>query len=368
MVMKKALLFILLSVAAVGCHKSDIIGPDEPQGDPVAVDFALSGLRAGVVPASRAEGDPVEAEELAVGTTVRVLVFQRTNPAVANITSDKFFAEATYVVREITEGGSTVRVLVPCNVDDATGKEDDANTAAPAEIRLRAAEYDFYAFTPATAIDKSTWAVTVDYGVDHASSLTPKVAVGPSHVSASTRKQSVTLETLQRRCSQLSFAVERKSENVNTITIKSVKLSKIPSNPITKTLCTAFPLRTSTGGEYTLPSGIFSPVDGKNYKLAGKDVVLPKASNPFRLDMTVNFNNSNVDKEVGADIPAMAFEPNVQYCFVITLKGGSFSLTLNIMPWDTEYSSDLHLGDFHYGSVDLGSWAFSDSELSIGAF
>lgn len=363
MVMKKALLFILLSVAAVGCHKSDIIEPGEPQGDPVAVDFALSGLRAGVAPASRAEGD-IEAEELAVNTTVRVLVFQRTGSTAA-IASDKFFAEATYIVREI----DGVRTLVACNVDNVTGKEDMANTAAPAEIRLRAAEYDFYAYTPAVAIDKGSWEVEVDYGVDHASSLTGQVAVGPSHVDAATRKQSVTLNTLLRRCSQLSFAVDRKSENVNKITIKSVTLSKIPGNPITKVLCTPFPLRTSTGGEYTLPSGIFKPVDGKEYKLAGKDVVLPKGNVAFRLDMTVNFNDSSIDKEVGADIPAMAFEPNTQYCFVITLKGGSFSLTLNIMPWDTEYSSDFHLGDFHYGSVELGSWTLdNDLGFNIGAF
>ncbi|MDE5579144.1 MAG: hypothetical protein K2I85_04245 [Alistipes sp.] len=360
--MKKALLFILLSVAAVGCHKSDIIEPDEPQGDPVAVDFAFSGLRAGAVPASRAEGD-IEAEELAVNTTVRVLVFQRTG-SVAAIASDKFFAEATYIVREI----DGVRTLVPCNVD-SDGKEDLANAAAPAEIRLRAAKYDFYAFTPAAPIDPSTWEVTVDYGVDHASSLTEQVAVGPSYVNAATRKQSVTLNTLLRRCSQLSFAVERKSENVNKITIKSATLSKIPGSPITKVLCTAFPLRTSTGGEYTLPSGIFKPVDGKNYKLAGKDVVLPKGDTEFKLEMTVNFNDSNVDKEVSATIPHMAFQPNTQYCFVITLKGGSFSLTLNILPWDTEYSSDLHLGDFHYGSVDLGSWSLdNDLGFNIGAF
>lgn len=359
--MKKALLFILLSVAAVGCHKSDIIGPDEPQGDPVAVDFALSGLKAGVSPASRA--DAVEAEELAVGTTVRVLVFQRVGTA-ADIISDKFFAEATYVVREV--GG--VRTLVACNVDNVTGEEDKVSSATPAEIRLRAAEYDFYAYTPAAAIDKSNWEVTVDYGVDHASSLTEKVAVGPSHVNAATRKQSVTLSTLLRRCSQLSFAIERKSENVNKITIKSATLSKIPGNPISRTLCKAFPLRTTTGGDYTLPSGIFKPVDGKNYKLAGKDVVLPKGDTAFRLDMTVNFNDSNIDKEVGADIPAMTFQPNTQYCFVITLKGGSFSLSLEIMPWDTEYSSDLDLGDFHYGSVQLGEWSFKDLDLELGAF
>ena len=85
--MKKAL-FILLLAAATGCHKkSEFVAP-EPEGDRVAVGFALGGVSVSAKPASRA--DAPAAEELAVGTTVRVLAFQRAAGAVsADITADK---------------------------------------------------------------------------------------------------------------------------------------------------------------------------------------------------------------------------------------------------------------------------------------
>ncbi len=364
--MKKAL-FILLLAAATGCHKkSEFVAP-EPEGDRVAVGFALGGVSVSAKPASRA--DAPAAEELAVGTTVRVLAFQRVAGAVsADITADKFVAEATYVVVENTkDDGTKVRVLEACNVNPATGAVDNANTADPAQIRLRADKYDFYALTPATAI-ASPWEVSVSHGVDHASSVTKDVAIASNLSSGSpSYTQTVKLDMLMRRCSQISFAIDRKAENVTKTTIKSAKFTKIAPSPAVAKLCEALPLPAVNDGSFEMKGDIFSSVDGVAYKLAGKAVVLPKSESAFRLDMTINFNDASTNKDVFADIPAMSLDPSYQYCFLITLKGGDLSLTLLVMDWDAEYTNDVNIGDWFHGSVELGTWSVADWDTDLGA-
>lgn len=367
--MKKALFILLLSVAAAGCHKSDAPAP-APDGDRVSVGFALGEVSASAKPASRA--DAFVPEALAVGTTVRVLAFQRAQGASdADIAVDSYVAEATYVVAEEgfeSDGVTPKRVLKACNVD-AAGAVDAANTADPAEIRLRADKYDFYAFTPAAAI-ASPWTVSISHGVDHASSCTKDVAIAPNLSSgAPLYKQTVTLDMLVRKCSQISFAVDRKSENVKKVLIKSVKLTDIAPEPASATLCEALPLPALNNGSFTMQGSIFSAVDGSEYQFAGKDEVLPKSKAKFGLSMTVEFNDSGEDTVLDApvdDMPEWAFEPNLQYCFALVLKGGSFVLTLQVLPWDTEWSYDLDLGDWPYTAIEVGEWNVSDWTTGLG--
>ena len=379
--MKKAL-FILLLAAATGCHKKSEFVVPEPEGDRVAVEFVLPGVFASAKPASRADApQPMEPVELAVGTTVRVLAFQRAAGAVsADITADKCVAEATYVVEEkLEDDGTKNRVLVACNVNPATGAVDNANTADPAQIRLRADKYDFYALTPATAI-ASPWEVSVNHGVDHASSCTDGVdgtgiAVAPNVSGAApVYTQSVELDMLERKCSQVSFSVDRKSENVKKVVIKSVKLTEIAPEPAVAKLCEALPLPAVNNGSFEMKGTIFSAVDGKDYQFAGKEGVWPKSKAKFGLSMTVEFNDSGKETILDAPVEAMpewAFEPNLQYCFVLTLKGGAFVLSLEVLPWDTEWKSDLEIGGWPRVPVELGDWAvdyWSDPTLGAGVY
>lgn len=373
--MKKALLFILLSAVAAGCHKSDVAPGLQTEDDRVTVGFSFSGVRAEAVPASRADESVDAEEELAVGTTVRVLAFQRAQGAVAaDIKSDRYMAEATYVVEEITgDDGSARRVLTPCNVDAATGAVDGANSAAPAEIRLRADKYDFYALTPAMAV-ASPWEVSIKHGVDYAASLTGEIAVGPAYVDATTLKQPVRLTMLDRKCSQISFSVDRQSENVTKVLIKSVSLTKIAHEPAVATLCEALPL-TVNDGSFTLGSSVFTAVDGSTYKFAGREEFLPKSEGKFGLSMVVEFNDSGEDTELTAPVelmPEWAFEPDKQYCFVLILKGGAFVLTLEVLPWDADWESNLdNIGGSPHYPIIIGQWDvdyWSESTLGAGIY
>lgn len=364
--MKKAL-FILLLAAAAGCHKSDAVFVPEQDGDRVTVGFALGEVGASAQPAATRAVTEVP---LAAGTTVRVLAFQRAaGAASADITADKYVAEATYVVEEITgDGGAKELRLKACNVNPTTGAVDAANTATPAEIRLRADKYDFYAFTPAVAI-ASPWKVSIAHGVDHASSCTADVAVAPNlSGNVPVYTQTVSLDVLMRKCCRITFVAERASQTVSKIKIGSAKLSKMAGAPAVATLCSALPTPSSNNVDISLNGSAFTAVDGLNYKFSGETIVLPKSEEEFGIDMTVEFNGSGVDKALSGKVPAMAFEPGRQYCFALSLKGGDVTLTLVIMDWDAVYDSELNIGDWFYGAVTLGSWSLSEWNTDLGDF
>lgn len=369
--MKKALFILLLSVAAAGCHKSDAPAP-APDGDRVSVGFALGEVSASAKPASRA--DALVPEALAVGTTVRVLAFQRAQGAAdADIAVDSYVAEATYVVAEEgfeSDGVTPKRVLKACNVD-AAGAVDAANTADPAEIRLRADKYDFYAFTPAAAI-ASPWTVSISHGVDHASSCTKDVAIAPNLSSgAPLYKQTVTLDMLVRRCAKVSFSFDRKSESssIKKLTVKKVKLSQIAHSPSAASkLCAPLSIGANDAVFEGFPTGTVTyPDSGDPVTFDCFDEVLPKASGDYKLDLTLNFNDSSQDATPSAAISTsdaafanvLEFVPGYHYNFKITLKGNIFTLTLQVGDWDL--APDWGAGDSELGawpgiSVVIGQW------------
>ena len=152
--------------------------------------------------------------------------------------------------------------------------------------------------------------------------------------------------------------------------IKSVKLTEIAPEPAVAKLCEALPLPAVNNGSFEMKGTIFSAVDGKDYQFAGKEEVLPKSKSKFGLSMTVEFNDSGKETILDAPVEAMpewAFDPNLQYSFVLTLKGGAFVLSLQVLPWDTEWKSDIELGDWPHGSVEVGSWNVVDWAPGLGA-
>lgn len=374
--MKKAL-FILLLAAATGCHKSDAVSVPEQDGDRVTVGFALGQISASAKPASTRA---VAEEPLAVGTTVRVLAFQRAaGAASADITADKYVAEATYVVEEITgDGGAKELRLKACNVNPTTGAVDAANTATPAEIRLRADKYDFYAFTPAAAI-ASPWEVSIAHGVDHASSCTADVAVAPNLAGAvPVYTQTVSLDVLMRKCAKVSFSFNRKPESnsIKKIVVKKVELSKIAHSPATSVLCETLSIGANDGSYDGFPTGTVTyPDSGDPTKFDCFDEVLPKSSGDYQLSITVNCNDADKDMELSAPISndnplhqsMLAFEPNKQYNFEIVLKGNIFTLILQVGDWNEIPGWGSGLGSWPEASIVVGEWTVVEKwETDLG--
>lgn len=383
--MKKAL-FILLLAAATGCHKAEdsasIAGPE------VGVRFVLPGLSADASPASRADGDAAattpETENLAEDVTVRVLAFQRRDGgASADISADTFVAEATY--KALADGS-----LVACNVD-ASGAVDAANTATPAEIRLRADTYDFYALTPAVAV-ASPWEVSIDHGVDHAASVKEAVPVGPTYVNATTHKQPVQLTPLDRKCAKISFSFDRKADSESTIKkliVSKVELSQIAHAPSAASkLCAPLSIGVNDG-MHAFPTGKVVYDDSTTPSTVDHfdcfDEVLPKAAGEYKLLLNVYFNPktddpasetpakqpSVLEATISATNPAgnsvLAFVPGYHYNFKIVLKGNEFTLYLQVGDWDLAPDWGTDVGGWPAASIIVGQWTVEDSwETDLG--
>lgn len=364
--MKKAL-FILLLVAATGCHKSDSFVP-ETEDDRIAVGFTVGAVSASASPASRADVTEVD---LAVGTTVRVLAFERaaTN---ADIVNDKRAGEATYVVVEEgleDDGVTPKRVLKACHVDSATGAIDNTQTSDPDEIRLRADTYDFYAFTPAVAI-AAPWDVSINHGVDHASSLTGSVEVKPDTSQPDPYTQSVELSVLLRKCAKVSFSFDRKSESssIKKIQVKKVELSQIAHAPATSKLCGNLSIGANDDTYSGFPTGVITfPDDSDPVRFDCFDEVLPKSSGEYKLSLTLNFNDAAKDTTPEATITTtnpdfanvLEFVPGYHYNFKIVLKGNIFTLILQVGDWDSAPDwgdADSALGGFPEASIVVGQW------------
>ncbi len=374
--MKKFLFFSLLILAA-GCHKSEL---RESDADRVAVSFMLSGVTAEVSPTPRAADGSVTTPPTTSGAvalkkdaTVRILVFKRTGTS-ADISVDTQVAapygEATYVVQD---DGS----LKPCNVD-SEGKVV-TSSATPAAIRLRAdADYDFYAFTPAAEIADKTGAnkykVAIKHGTDHAASLTTVKIVKPTNGSD---KQTVALTTLDRKCSQLSFSIGRKttSTSIRSIKVDTVYVTNIAASPSTATLLLkALDVTTKANtGSFTFPEGeVTYDSVGKVTPFDCSGVVLPKNESEFKFHLSVRFNDPGNTKNSSELPPATvkaAFNPGYHYNFKVVLKGSIITLLLQVLPWDkVDWSDeDVEMGASPGVSIEVGSWQVENWDDIVGS-
>lgn len=282
------------------------------------------------------------------GATLRVLVYRRAEGAGApNLAQDTFVGEETF--RAGADGS-----LTPCAVDAAGEATQDA---ASNDLFLRSGAYDFYALTPAVAsADHRT--VEVAHGMDFASSLTsaqivPQSGGGP---------QTVTLETLQRRCSQVVCSITRQAENVSKAEISHVGLGRIAHSPAQASLTGPIPLG-ANDAEYVMPAGTPGP---EPYQYAVADELLPRASAPFDLEIQVRFNGSPELSDLQAEIPAMAFEAGMRYTFDIKLEGGFIILELQITPWNVDAVWDTPVGEPPIITLVVGKWEIAGWTTDVG--
>lgn len=284
---------------------------------------------------------------MAEGTEVRVLAYCRPDGA-----ADAVLSNANYA------GESTYRVSA-----------DGTLQAAANPLQLIAGTYDFYAVTPALAVDHSGSQPTVSVGhrTDYAVSLTTVKTITAGSVN------SVALETLARRCSLLSFATDLK-EGVTGITsarITSVRLTGMTDEPRTATGTGLLPLALGTTEVALLDTDFAYPDADKTYQAHGQVVVLPKQEAPFNLTMKVCFNGSTTPLTLNANLEKIRFEPGCRYAFAIRFRqpGDIYvELVLTVAPWT------LNTLDTSMGGVDnlpiqvtpLGYWTLNTSDTSLG--
>lgn len=329
--------------AAYGCSRSE---DSAPETGAVELRFGSGGISVEAAPAGATKAS---AENLAAGTTVRVVAYSRSG-ADADLSQDSYAAEATYLVQA---DGS----LTPCSVD-ASGAS--TGTAGASHMYLRSGTYDFYALTPALPLSDNKQ-VSVGHGVDYACSLTPARTVGGTH------GRNVALAMLLRRCSRLCFSVTRRAEHIASAEIVSVGLFRIAQAPATALLCEALPVGAGTGA-YSFPNGTFMP-GPELYQSYGADETLPKGSAAFDLAMEVRFNGAASPTALEAEVPTMAFAPGLRYNFDVSLEGKYIVLTLTVAPWNEAPAWDLpDIGESPLVGVEVGRWEITEWGTDIGGY
>ena len=298
--------------------------------------------------------EDVEIVPLDEQVTLRVVVYRRkgTNADIAN---DTYVTDATYVTVKEDEHV----VLKPCAI-----ASDGTVTVKESELmQLRFGTYDFYAATPALALDADHRKVVVNHGVDYATSLTGAVEV---KLQPGGGTQQIELANLERKCSRLHFSISRAHQNIAKAAINSVKLGKMTKSPATALLHAAITTGDNTG-EYQFPTGTFAELnETSKFLSAGADEVLPKSKAAFELALNVAFNDGD-PQDLKATVPEIAFVPGVEYCFNLRLNGDMLELRLQVLPWNEVPEWNTEVGN--PGSaiiIIVGSWEIAGWNTSFG--
>ncbi|WP_071145235.1 BF2992 family fimbrillin-A clan protein [Bacteroides ihuae] len=315
--MNKYLLLSFLPFCFLACTNSEGLS-SEHEG--VEVNFSTRGIVAQVA-STRAD-----ASSLAEGATIRVQVYKHTGTA-TDLTSTNYIGESTYVVGT---GGS----LNACVVD-AAGK---VISGTATNLYLRSGDYDFYAVTPALTLSTSGETTAVAQGMDYATSLTQGISV-----SSTVPTQSVTLTTLERKCAQLVFNIDRAITTITSVTIDELTLTGLAVGPLTGTMNNALSTAASNTGSVTLSNSNFTYDATDQYKASASTIVLPKTDGNMQLSMKVKFNGHATARTLDpVTVPTTALVAGTQYTFTLKLYGDEFVLSLSSSS-DTSWNTPIGL-------------------------
>lgn len=322
-------LFLLLFVAS--CTTDS----DLSEGEKVPVNFSLPGITA------EATQQPVTRASMQAGTTVRVVAYRS-----GDLGNTGYVAEKAYTVQA-----------------DGTLAPTDGTP-----LRLIMGTYDFYAVTPALAVNHAGSAPTVSVG--HLADFASKLVSGQS-VAQGSGGQSITLGDLERKCSQLALQLNAGGTVVNNqpvtkVAITEAVFTQMTAAPQTLTATDDFPAGVACTDAITAGASCFA-TDGTQPTLSsGGCVALPKQAGSFGLKLKALFNDAHSLEFDKANIANLEFKKGYRYAFVATYDNDKFRLSLVVAPWTTEdINTDLGSGSARI--YPLGQWTLSTIEGSWGA-
>jgi len=218
--------------------------------------------------------------------------------------------------------------------------------------------YTFYEYNPILAFKgSSTDSLRIAQGVDFMlDSLTTTLGTAIS--------QTLTLPSLNHRCSYLEFDTQSDASNtiIKTVTIgaNGLSLSNLTATPQTYKLGKGFNLTSAPlTGATTIAQSSFT---GSSNVYSGSAIVLPKASGTVGLSVDCWINS--VRYTLSATIPSMTFESGKKYIFTVDFKDCVITLKLTTQNWST-VTSTATMGA---GSViTVASWSLNSSSTSMGS-
>lgn len=346
-------LFFLMLLLFASCAEVDSL----VERDVSTVSFSLPSGDLSPEPAvSRADGVNME-----VGTTVRVLAYRRPVGASAPVLSAANYAgEVTYKVAL----GSALEL---CGVKtDANGTPSVDAGATPVPLQLIQGTYDFYAVTPALEVDHTGTnpTLSVRHRTDYAVSVTAAKSISPGN-------NTVGLTTLERRCTLLSFGIDRMTgvTSITSAIIDETQLTAMATEPMTAIGASLLDVAANTNNAtLTMAAGEFSRPDAVNqpYRSEGHVISLPKSEAVFGMKMKVRFNGATESTLLEATgLPAMAFAEGLQYKFSVRFKERGAELVLTILPW-TALDSSTDMGESPLLEVVIGEWTELVFDTTMG--
>ena len=297
-------------------------------GTKVSVSFTL--------PQGAATRGTTTSAPLPVGSTLRVIAYQRTDGQVGYPEVNRR-DECTYKV----EADGTLRL---CTVN-ADGTEDAAGTPQIG-MELPLGTYDFYAITPALRVhhEAGNPMVAVKHGVDFAVSVTLGVAVAMG-------TNSVTLASLGRKCTRLKFNTDRHPtlSDITKIRVQSLILENMSDEPVWTTGTGNLSLvNNAYATAVIVPGSAFSVSDGNvgDCLQTAEINCLPRPESNFLLRATVLYNDDTTPTILATTVSGVAFAPGSSHTLNIYL--GYEKIKVEVADSWTENS-----GVDFFGLVDL---------------
>lgn len=334
------LVYFLFILCFAACTQAG--GLLERVGSEVHFSFSTSATGSGEIVTRVGDGTSLQE-----GTTVRVLAYRRPNGSADAVLSQANYAgEAMYIT-------------------DASGKlRSDSQP-----LQLIGGVYDFYAVTPALTVNHNgnEPSVSVAHRTDYAVSLTKGCSISTGGIN------NVSLATLQRRCSLLSFETDLKEgvTGISSVEIQNVSLTDMATEPQMTTGLNLLPATPGTTVLTLLERDFIYPDPGKMYQSKGEIVVLPKQEAPFTLTMNVCFNGGSVLTALTANLERIRFEAGNRYAFAIRFRQREdiyVELILMVSPWQEENLSTSmgEVGEVPMEVIVLGYWTPNESSASMG--
>jgi len=223
----------------------------------------------------------------------------------------------------------------------------------------RNANYIFYAYSPALDFNTdSKKKISIANGTDF------KVASIAGTMT--TVIQTLSLPALSRKCSYAEFVITcSQGTYVKSVSIGSngLTFNNMTHSPIDYLLGSGEINQTGLAldASINIPKSSLLSTDG-GINFIGGTPVLPKADNPFTVNLDINLTSapngdnilSTIHQTMTATIPHIAFVPGYKYRFSLQFSDPRVVLVLQVLPW-TEINAVNNQGE-GTGSVVVGSW------------
>ena len=337
---------LLAGSLLMGCTVGPVedIVPEESR--PVILSFGIPNLGVPELLTRAGDASTLSPTPLPPGSTIRVGAYftgnTGSNPQEAAFATTAPSFEATYVVGA---DGS----LTPCLVD-GNGKQVAGNAT---DLTVRGGIYDFYAVSPARALQQDSDGFYKIMGIPHKEDVMTSFVRG---VEVTKNIRQITLGTFRRKCAMVVFNVASSPDNAlpfNKLYATKLVIGKISSSgaALIAGADTGIPSTGGAGGtdaQVEFAESEFEKVEpasdpDKSGLNKTKGIILPKDTQPFDVEITVVRDGDTATLKATID-KNISFDEGKRYIFTLEVKNNESSLLMKVLDWNAIVFLDNNVG------------------------